>query len=219
MYRTGDWGRRRRDGTLEYLRRVDRQVKVRGFRVEPAEVEAALMTHPAVTRAFVTKHGSGSDARLVGYVVTGDGLHDGVSPVDVHTHVAELVPGYLVPDVIVPLEAFPLTANGKVDVRALPEPSTSRRAPATPFAAPRTDAERRLAGIVAEVLGVDRVGLDDNFFELGGHSLLAVRVTARASAAFGWRVPLATLFRDPTVRGLAARVEEALIRQILGDQE
>ncbi|MGW5237374.1 amino acid adenylation domain-containing protein [Monashia sp. NPDC004114] len=211
LYRTGDWGRRRRDGTLEYLRRVDRQLKVRGFRVEPAEVEAALADHPAVVQALVVGHGEHAPDRLVAYVVT----VAPIAPEELRRQVSRVLPAYLVPETIIVLDAFPLTPNGKVDTASLPEPSGTRASLAAAFAPARTDVERRLAGIVGDVLGAGQVGIDDDFFDLGGHSLLAVRVSARASADFDCKVTLEMVFTNPTVRTLAARIEEAVINQLL----
>jgi hypothetical protein len=213
LYRTGDLGRRRPDGTLEYLRRADRQLKVRGFRVEPAEVEAVLAAHPDVRAAVVTLTGAGADARLTAHVV----LEQPVAADALRAHAGERLPRYLVPDLIVRLDAFPLTANGKIDVRALPAPDGARPALGTEFVPAATDAERRLAEVFQDVLGVDRVGVDDDFFDLGGHSLLAVRASARVARLLGCELPVRTVFTDRTVRSLAARVEEELIRQILAD--
>lgn len=211
LYRTGDWGRRRRDGTLEYLRRVDRQLKVRGFRVEPAEVEAALTHHPAVVQALVVGHGEHAPDRIVAYIVA----VAAIAPDELRRHVSRRLPSYLVPETIIVLDAFPLTPNGKIDTSALPEPSGARASLTAAFAPARTDVERRLAGIVGDVLGAGQVGIDDDFFDLGGHSLLAVRVSARASADFDCKVTLEMVFTNPTVRALAARIEETVIIQLL----
>ncbi|MEU8833396.1 amino acid adenylation domain-containing protein [Streptomyces sp900116325] len=186
-YRTGDRVRRRPDGELEFLGRLDDQVKVRGHRVEPGEIEAALETQPSVRRAVVVVR----DDRLVAYV-TG-------SATGVLTRVAEVLPAYLVPDAVVELDKLPLTLNGKVDRKALPVPGrvVSRGGP------PRTAAERRVAAVFAEVLTVETVGVDDDFFALGGHSLLATKVAARLGA-----FPVRTLFTHPTVAALAATLTE-----------
>ncbi|HEX2188928.1 MAG TPA: amino acid adenylation domain-containing protein, partial [Longimicrobiaceae bacterium] len=175
MYRSGDRGRWRADGTLEFVGRTDFQVKVRGFRIEPGEIEAALLEHPALVDAVVVaREGGAGERRLVGYVVPEAAAE--VTAAALRAHLKERLPEYMVPSAVVVLERLPLTANGKVDRRALPEPE-----PATGegYVAPRTPAEELVAGIWAEVLKVERVGATDDFFALGGHSLLATRVVSR----------------------------------------
>ncbi|MDB4949056.1 MAG: Malonyl CoA-acyl carrier protein transacylase, partial [Gemmatimonadetes bacterium] len=206
MYRTGDRARRLATGELESLGRLDEQVKVRGFRIEPGEVEAALSTHPAVFRAVVAARGEGAGRRLVAYVVPRDG---GVAAVELRAHAASLLPGHLVPDAWVVLDALPLTPSGKVDRRALPEPDAPEAAADASRAAPRTPTEEVLAAVFAEVLGMDAVGRDDGFFELGGHSLLAAQVTSRVRAALGVDLPLREIFDAPSVAALAGRVDSA----------
>ncbi|HEX7242090.1 MAG TPA: amino acid adenylation domain-containing protein, partial [Longimicrobiaceae bacterium] len=199
MYRSGDRVRWRADGELDYVGRVDFQVKVRGFRIEPGEVETVLERHPEVREAAVVVRGD----RLVGYVVA-EG--SGASVAELRGWLKERLPEYMVPAALVVLERLPLTPNGKVDRRALPEPEES----AEDFVAPRTPAEEILAGIYAAVLGVERVGAEDDFFALGGHSLIATRVISRVREAFRVEVPLRALFEAPTVAGMAERVEAAL---------
>ena len=202
MYRTGDLARWRPDGTLEFLGRADQQVKIRGFRVEPGEVEAALRDHPAVRDAVVVARPepSGSGRRLVAYVVAE------ADPAALQAFLRERLPEPLVPAAFVRLPELPLTPNGKVDRRALPEPEAPLR---EGFVAPRTPAEERVAGIWTDLLGLERVGAEDDFFELGGHSLLATRLVARLHGAFGVELPLAALFEEPTVAGVAARLRSA----------
>jgi amino acid adenylation domain-containing protein/non-ribosomal peptide synthase protein (TIGR01720 family) len=215
MYRTGDLARWNAEGQLEYLGRGDAQVKVRGFRVEPAEVEAALTAHPGVAQAAVIARdgrGGGTGTRLVAYVVpTGTGdipTTDDPSGADtqaLRVFAAERLPDYMVPSAIVPLDRMPLTPNGKLDRAALPEPEYT----ATAYRAPRTAREETLAGLFAEVLGVDRVGIDDGFFELGGHSLLATRLISRARAEMEIEIPIRKVFDLPTVAALAAWAAES----------
>ncbi len=203
MYRSGDRVRWRRDGTLEFMGRADRQVKVRGFRVETGEVEAALARHPAVREAAVVARDDAAGVkRLVAYVVPAGAL----DPEEVREHVRAALPEYMVPGALVVLDALPLTRNGKLDGRALPAPAWEGEGR---FVAPRTPDEEILAGIWAEVLGVERVGARDDFFALGGHSLAATRVLSRVAKALGAEVPLRALFEAPTLGGFAARVAAA----------
>jgi amino acid adenylation domain-containing protein len=204
MYRSGDRVRWRADGTLDFVGRVDAQVKVRGFRIEPGEVEAVLLRHPAVRAAAVAvREDAGGAARLVGYVVpAADAAPDAAA---LRAYLLERLPEYMVPGVFVPLERLPLTPSGKIDPRALPAPEAL--ASGDGYVAPRTPAEEILAGIWAQVLRVERVGARDGFFELGGHSLLATRVVSRIRAAFGVDVPLRAVFEAPDLAGLAERVD------------
>jgi amino acid adenylation domain-containing protein len=211
LYRTGDRVRLRADGTAEFLGRLDRQVKVRGFRVEPGEVEAALAAHPGVRAAVVdVRPEPGGGRRLVAWVV---GEASGTWAAELRRHLLSKLPEHAVPAAFVRLPGLPLTAQGKVDRRALSE-SVEVAEPAGPEAAepaaPRTPFEEVLAAIWSEVLGRERVGVTEDFFDLGGHSLLATRVASRVRAAFGVELPLSALFEAPTVAALAARIEAAL---------
>jgi acyl carrier protein len=205
MYRTGDRARVRGDGALEFLGRLDDQVKVRGFRVEPGEVEAALAAHPAVREAAAAARDDARGERvLVGYVVP-----DAASPPsagELRAFLRARLPEHLVPGAFVFLDALPLSPNGKVDRRALPAPSAERPQVEAPFVAPRTGLEESLAAMWREVLGVERVGVDDGFFELGGHSLRATQVVSRVRDVFGVEVPLRRLFEAPTVAGFSVAV-------------
>nr|APD71995.1 non-ribosomal peptide synthetase 4 [Streptomyces sp.] len=208
MYRTGDTVSWSADGELVFLGRVDEQVKLRGFRIEPGEVEAVLTEHPRVAQAVVTaREDRPGDTRLVAYAVLARPLPD-VSAGELRQYVADRLPEFMVPAAVVVLDALPLTPSGKVDKQALPAPGTAPAAPGEAAASsldPRTDLLRRL---FAEVLGLDRVGPDDAFFALGGHSLLAVRLINQIRALLGAEIEIGTLFEAPTPVGLAARLDE-----------
>ncbi|MFI1735532.1 amino acid adenylation domain-containing protein [Streptomyces acidicola] len=201
MYRTGDLARWNADGLLEYAGRADTQVKVRGFRVEPGEVEAAFTAHPDIVRAAVVARGTGAAKRLVAYAVPSDGT----TPHELRRFVAERLPDFMVPSAVVLLDRLPLMPNGKLDRNALPEPEFT----GAPHREPRTPREKALAELFAEVLDVNRVGLDDGFFTLGGHSLLATRLISRARAELGVEIPIRQVFDQPTVAALAAWSEES----------
>ncbi|MFD9499457.1 amino acid adenylation domain-containing protein [Streptomyces sp. NPDC060035] len=215
MYRTGDLARVNGDGQLEYVGRGDTQVKVRGFRIEPAEVEAALTAHPGVAQAAVIARdgrGGSTGKQLVAYVVaavaddsTTTDDPSGPETTELHAFVSERLPDFMVPSAFVVLDRLPLAPNGKLDRAALPEPEYTGAA----YRAPRTAREETLAALFAEVLGVDRVGIDDGFFDLGGHSLLATRLISRARAEMGREIPIRKIFDLPTVAALAAWAEES----------
>ncbi|HEX2081523.1 MAG TPA: amino acid adenylation domain-containing protein, partial [Longimicrobium sp.] len=206
MYRVMDRVRWTAVGELEYFGRTDFQVKVRGFRIEPGEIEAALRGHPSVRDAVVVvREDAPGDRRLVAYVVADEGAR-APDAAELRAHARVRLPEYMVPSAFVVLAALPRTPNGKLDRGALPAPDASA-ACGTEYAAPRTPTEARLAAVFAEVLGVPRAGIHDDFFTLGGHSLLATRVVSRVREAFGVELPLRALFEAPTVDRLAARVE------------
>ncbi|HST60536.1 MAG TPA: AMP-binding protein, partial [Longimicrobium sp.] len=200
LYRTGDRARWRADGAIEYLGRLDFQVKVRGFRIELGEIESVLRAHESVADCVVVARADAGETRLVAYVV-GDSEAEAL-----RAHVRRSLPEYMVPSAFVLLDALPLTANGKLDRNLLPAPELGSAD--EKYVAPRTPMEEVLAGIWAEVLRLERVGLEDSFFELGGHSLLATRVVSRIRELFGVELPLRALFEGPTVGELAVRVEE-----------
>jgi amino acid adenylation domain-containing protein len=208
LYRTGDRARYRADGDIEFLGRLDHQVKVRGFRIELGEIEAVLCQHAAVRDAVVlTPADARGDKRLVAYVVMQPG--EVLAAESVRGHLRERLPEYMIPSAFVTLERLPLTPAGKLDRRALPEPAAAV-APGGRHVAARTPVEEAVAGVWAEVLGVERVGVHDNFFDLGGHSLLATQAVSRIRATFGVELALRSLFETPTPAGLAACVEGAL---------
>ncbi|MFH9500685.1 condensation domain-containing protein, partial [Streptomyces globisporus] len=203
MYRTGDLARWNSDGTLHFLGRADDQVKLRGFRIELGEVEAVLAACPGVAAAVaVIREDRPGDRRLVGYVVPGDGT--GPEPAAVRSRLAGLLPDHMVPAAIVTIPEIPLTPNGKLDRKALPAPDYSG---AVLSGVPRDARQEILAGLFAEVLGLDRVGVEEGFFELGGHSLLAMRLIGRVRAVLGADLVIRDLFSAPTVAALARVVE------------
>jgi amino acid adenylation domain-containing protein len=205
IYRTGDLGRLRPDGTLEFLGRRDDQVKVRGVRIEPAEVESAIDAHPGVRRSVVVARDDGEGHYLAAYVIPRTDPAPTVSAL--LGYARERLPASMVPSVFVTLDAVPLTPSGKVDRRALPVPDRADRARRSAPVAPRTAVEIAVAAIWSEVLGVEAVGTEDNFFELGGHSLMATRVLSRLRAQLHVDIPLRALFEGPTVAALATLVE------------
>jgi glycopeptidolipid biosynthesis protein len=198
MYRTGDLARWRPDGQLEYLGRGDEQVKIRGYRIELGEVQASLARLDGVDQAAViAREDRPGDNRLVGYVT---GTAD---PAAARAALAQTLPPYMVPAAVVTLDALPLTVNGKLDIRALPAPEYHRSGN---YRAPTTATEEAVAGIYAQALGIDRVGVDDSFFDLGGDSISAMRVVAAINKSFDAQMSVRTLFAVPTVRGLSLRL-------------
>ncbi len=216
MYRTGDLGRFLADGRIEFEGRIDNQVKVRGYRIELGEIETVLGQHPTVQECVVVaREDVPGDKRLVGYVVPVAGQSPNVT--ELRAWVKERVPEYMTPVAFVRLERFPLSPNGKVDRKHLPAPDYVRPELGRAYLEARTPAEEVIAGIWAEVLKLDQVGIEDDFFELGGHSLLATQVVSRIRQAFQVELPLRAMFEVPTVAGLAERTE-ALQRQKQGLQ-
>jgi len=208
MYRTGDRARLLPDGQIDFLGRLDHQVKLHGFRIELGEIEAALEGHPGVRQAVAALRTEGAQGpRLVGYVVPEkpEDTETGDLPAELAGYLRGLLPGAMIPTAWKVLPALPLSPNGKVDRRALPAPEPSATAG---DAAPRTATEETLAAVWRQVLGLEALGVHDDFFALGGHSLLAVRAAFRAAEAFGVEVPVAAMFQAPTVAGLAQWLDE-----------
>ncbi|KYG05998.1 hypothetical protein BE21_37345, partial [Sorangium cellulosum] len=202
LYRTGDWCRFKADGVLEYVGRMDQQVKVRGFRIELGEIEAVLGQHPAVQQAVVmAREDTPSDRRLVAYVVAREGTSQLAS--ELRDHLGERLPEHMVPSAFVPLAALPLSPNGKIDERALPAPGGARPEQKNAFVAPSTPAEQVLAGAFGQVLDLSRVSVHDNFFSLGGDSILAIQVVSKARQA-GLYVSVRQLFQHQTIAELSA---------------
>ena len=212
LYKTGDLARYLPDGSVDFLGRVDHQVKVRGFRIELGEIEALLGKHPALKQVVVlARQDTPGDARLVAYLVPAQ--QPAPPPGELRLFIKEKLPEYMVPSAFVSLEALPLTTSGKVDRRALPAPGQTRPELAGAYVAPRTPVEEELAHIWASVLGIERVGVHDNFFDLGGHSLLATQIVARMRQAFEIELPLRHLFETPTVAGLSTAIAQSVAGQ------
>ena len=208
LYRTGDWARLREDGRLEFAGRRDQQIKVRGFRVELGEVEAALAKHPSIREAVVIARGD-ADKKLVAYFVARE---DSPNAGKLREFLGRLLPDYAVPSAFVQMDAFPLSANGKVNRLALAQTKLPGLSLSSEYRAPQTQTEIELARVWSALLGVGQVGRDDNFFELGGNSLLAGQAIVRVRRSFKIDAPVTWLFASPTVAGLAARIESALAK-------
>ncbi len=207
LYRTGDRARWTADGIVEFLGRIDDQIKLRGFRVEPAEIESVLASHPAVKEAVVIlRRDNRSDKELVGYV-SGDGIDVG----ELREHASSRLPGYMIPAHLIPLAKLPLGPTGKVSRADLPEPPRAVVATVSAGEAPRGDVERELAELWKQLLGVDRIGATDDFFVLGGHSLRVIQMVSRIETIFGVEVPLILAYKDPTLRGLAAFINDSKV--------
>ena len=206
IYRSGDLGRYTASGELEYLGRMDEQVKIRGFRVELGEIESVLNNHPALRESVVVAHPSSSGSyRLVAYGVPRQEMPPSE---ELRKHILNSLPDYMAPELYIPLQRIPLTANGKVDRRALPSPDSAPKSKSRATILPGTPMEQIIAGLWREVLGMEQVGLDDNFFVLGGHSLSATQVMARLGAALNLELSVRLLFETPTIAGLAGSIED-----------
>jgi amino acid adenylation domain-containing protein len=208
LYKTGDLARYRPDGAIEYLGRLDFQVKLRGFRIELGEIETVLKQHPSVREAVVVaREDAPGDRRLVAYVAS---VGESVPAGELRENLKARLPAYMIPSAFVFIETFPLTPNGKLDRKALPVPEGPSPEPDGLYVAPRTPTEEALANIWREVLNLKQVGIHDNFFELGGHSLLATQVISRVRDAFELEITLGALFEAQTIDGLAEQIENLL---------
>jgi acyl carrier protein len=210
MYKTGDLGRWQFNGTIEFVGRNDFQVKIRGFRIELGEIEARLAEHAGVQEAVViAREDTPGDKRLVAYYTAKDtnGQRNGAA--EFRSHLSSKLPGYMLPAAYVQMERMPLTANGKLDRKALPMPEGDVYA-VRGYEAPHGEIETRLVEIWADLLKVGQVGRQDNFFELGGHSLLAMQLTARIRQMFAVELPVRSVFEAPTIAGLAMEVQKAV---------
>ncbi|NJL19773.1 MAG: non-ribosomal peptide synthase, partial [Leptolyngbyaceae cyanobacterium SM1_3_5] len=201
LYRTGDRVRRLANGAIEYLGRLDYQVKLRGYRIELGEIEAVLRQHPEIDQAVVTLQSEESGDRLVAFLVPD-------CPAEVKSFLQERLPSYMIPAIFVPIAHLPLTPNGKIDRRSLPLPAGDRPALTNAFALPQTEVEQAIAQIWQQALKLDRVGIHDNFFELGGHSLLIVSVYNQLKERLNLDLLLVDLFRYPTIASLAAALSQ-----------
>jgi acyl-coenzyme A synthetase/AMP-(fatty) acid ligase/acyl carrier protein len=211
MYRTGDLGRHRDDGVIQCLGRVDHQVKLRGFRIELGEIEAVLTQYPGVRQAVADVRANGSsDKRLVAYLVFEDGSES--APSGLRSFLKTKLPDYMVPSTFVVLESLPVSPNGKLNRRALPDPDNARPELVREFVPPSTPVEQAVAEIFSEVLEVRQVGLHDDFFELGGHSLLATRVVSRLRDRFQIEMTPRFLFESPRVDEMGSRISELLVQ-------
>ncbi|MCT7952164.1 amino acid adenylation domain-containing protein [Ancylothrix sp. C2] len=209
LYKTGDLARYLPDGNIEFIGRIDHQIKLRGFRIELGEIEASLSHHPSVREAVVLLQNSKlSNQRLVAYIVSPSKLGSQASELidDLRSFLKEKLPEYMIPSAFVVLKSLPLTPNGKIDRQALPAPETAANLTDN-FVAPRTSVEAILAGIWSQLLALKKVGIHDNFFDLGGHSLLITQLLAKIRESFQVELPLRVLFEAPTVAGLAEKIE------------
>jgi amino acid adenylation domain-containing protein len=212
LYRTGDLGAWLPDGQVAFHGRADDQLKIRGHRVEPAEIALALNRHPRIAQSAVIGRSSGAQTTLVAYLVAAD--EGELALCDLREFLAGMLPHFMIPSIFVRIPALPLTANGKLDRAALPPPSPANTLRDTPYRAPSNPVEQRLAQLVAEFLGVEDMGIDDNFFYLGGHSLLGTQLVLRTRDIFGVELALRDFFEAPTIAGLAQRIERLVVEKV-----
>jgi acyl-CoA synthetase (AMP-forming)/AMP-acid ligase II len=213
LYKTGDMARYLPDGNVEFMRRLDYQVKVRGFRIELEEIESVLSRHEGVREALVAAYESApGEKHLIAYIVPSQSAPPSVQ--ELQQLIREHLPAYMLPAAFIILEAFPLSPNGKIDRKALPAPDLETLAPANTYVEPSTPLEETLVGIWEEVLGRKRIGVFDNFFEVGGHSLLATQIVARVRKNLDVEFSLRSLFETPTIAEMAVTIEEMMLQEI-----
>jgi acyl carrier protein len=213
LFKTGDSAQVLPDGQLAFLGRFDEQIKIRGFRIEPNEIAAALNEHPAVSQSVIAaREVTCGDSRLVAYLVPKAGHLATVS--EFREFLSSRLPAYMVPAMYVTIDAIPLTPNGKVDRNALPAPDTANMLGEDVFHAPQTEIEQVVAGILAPLLGVERVDVEANFFALGGHSLLGIQLISRVRDTLGVELSLRTVFEAPSVAELSAEIERLLCAKL-----
>lgn len=220
LFKTGDCAQKLADGQFAFLGRFDEQIKIRGFRIEPNEIVAALDEHPAVSQsAVIGREVSEGDGRLVAYFVSRPNRLATVT--ELRDFLSQRLPGYMVPSVFVTIDAMPLTPNGKVDRSALPAPDAANTLGEDTFHAPRTEVEQVVAGVLAPLLGVERVDVEANFFALGGHSLLGIQLISRVRDALGVELSLRTVFEAPSVAEVSAEIERLLCAKLeaMSDEE
>lgn len=210
LYKSGDQARRLANGDIEYLGRIDQQVKIRGFRIELGEIETVLASHPGVRESVVIINSDESgEKRLIAYLVPNTA--QAVSSSELHAFMKERLPEYMIPAAFVKLEKMPLTSNGKIDRRALPDADIMRPETEGAYVAARTPLEEEVVEAWKEVLGLQRIGIHENFFEIGGHSLLATKVIILLRSRLGINLSLRLLFENPTVAGMATALMETLL--------
>ena len=220
LYRTGDRARMRGDGQIEFMGRLDEQIKIRGYRIEPGEITAVLNRHPAIRSSYVAAYANhAGDSSLVAYLVAPPPGRPNLA--ELRTFLGEHLPDYMVPSTFVMLAELPLTAHGKVDRAALAKPSAENQLDDQPFEAARSEVEQWLAGFLAGLLKVSRVGRDDNFFNLGGHSLMGAQLIAKVQQRFGVELSLRGLFDHPTIAEISSEIERLVYRklQTMSDEE
>jgi acyl carrier protein len=207
LYRTGDLARHLPDGQIGFMGRIDDQIKIRGYRIEPNEIATVLNHYPGIQASMVVAADSNGDKRLVSYLVSSDSE---LVRNDIQDYLRTYLPDYMVPAVYVRLNAFPLNNSGKIDRSLLPAPTALNSIGDQVYVAPRTAVEKQMVSILAELLGMERVGVNDNFFFLGGHSLLGTQLIARARDSFGIELPLRTVFDWPTAAELSVEIERLI---------
>ena len=213
LFKTGDLARLLSDGQIAFLGRIDEQVKVRGFRVEPNEVTATLNEHPHIQQSVVVaREVAPGDTRLIAYFVAVPQSHPTLG--ELRDFLGARLPDFMVPATFVRLEKLPLTANGKVDRMSLPAPEDTNTLRDSAYTAPRTDMEKTVAGILERVLGLEHVDVEENFFSLGGHSLLGAQLVARLRDTFGIEMPLRVIFEAPSVAELSSEIDRLLVAKV-----